>query len=157
MDKKKKKIETYHVINYLLPGVVFGIFLCYLLEINIYDSNAAVAVIEYYFTGLVLNRIGSVIIKPILKKFNIIYETDYKKFVNMEKEDEKISLLVREGNQFRTFIATFLILILVEIYNIIIGNDEKAVIIVLFLFLSILFTCSYRKHTKFILKRVENK
>ena len=31
MDELIKKIETYHVINYLLPGVVFGIFLCYLL------------------------------------------------------------------------------------------------------------------------------
>lgn len=155
MEELLKKIETYNIINYLLPGVIFGVIFTYLIGINIYDENFIIATVEYYFTGLVLSRIGSVMIKPILKKMNVIYEKDYKQFIKKEKEDEKISLLVREGNQYRTFIATFLTLILVELVNIFMGVKDKYMMIFVFIFLTILFTFSYRKQTKLITKRIE--
>lgn len=155
MDELIKKIETYNIINYLLPGIVFTIIFTYLTDINISDSNAAIAIVEYYFIGLVLSRIGSIVIKPLLKKWKIINEEKYELFIDKEKEDEKISILVRDGNQYRTFISTFVVLALIETYNIIKGNTDKWITLIAFLALIILFVLSYRKQVIFITKRIK--
>lgn len=157
MDEMIKKIETYNIINYLLPGIVFIILFTYLTDINISNSNAAIAIVEYYFIGLILSRIGSIVIKPLLKKCKIINEEKYEVFIDKEKEDEKIPILVRDGNQYRTFIATFVVLTLIEIYNIIKGNTNKWITLIAFLALIILFILSYRKQLIFITKRIKNK
>lgn len=157
MDELIKKIETYNIINYLLPGIIFIIIFTYLTDINISNSNPAIAIVEYYFIGLVLSRIGSIVIKPLLKRCKIINEEKYEIFIDKEKEDEKIPILVRDGNQYRTFIATFVVLTLIEIYNIIKGNTDKWITIIAFLALIILFILSYRKQLIFITKRIKNK
>lgn len=155
MDELIKKIETYNIINYLLPGMIFSISFKYLTDINISNSNAAIAIAEYYFIGLVLSRIGSIVIKALLKKCKIIKEEEYEVFIDKEKEDEKISILVRDGNQYRTFIATFVVLALIETYNIIKGNTDKWITLIAFLVLIILFILSYRKQLIFITKRIK--
>ena len=81
----------------------------------------------------------------------------YEVFINKEKEDEKIPILVRDGNQYRTFVATFVVLALIEIYNIIKGNADKWFTLIAFLALIILIILSYRKQLIFITKRIKNK
>ncbi|MDO4282252.1 MAG: hypothetical protein Q4D02_01330 [Clostridia bacterium] len=157
MEEFIKKIETYNIINYLLPGIIFTIIFTYLTEINILNDNAGIAIVEYYFIGLVLSRIGSIIIKPILKGCKIIDEEKYEDFIDKEVKDEKIPILVREGNQYRTFIATFVVLIIIEINNIIQGNHDKWMTLITFITLIVLFILSYRKQLIFITKRIKNK
>ena len=156
MGELIKKIETYNIINYLLPGIIFAIIFKALTEIDISNINAGIAIVEYYFIGLVLSRIGSIIINPILKKCKIIYEEKYEDFIDNESKDEKIAILVREGNQYRTFIATFAVLALIELNNIMHKNYDKWMTVIAFIALMILFILSYRKQLIFITKRIKN-
>ena len=52
-------------------------------------ENLVYALIEYYFSGLVLSRIGSLIVSPILQKTKIIKKIEYRRFVEQEKNDDK--------------------------------------------------------------------
>ena len=152
MEEFLKHIETYNLMNYLFPGIIFGAMFSYIYGKNIYDTNVIIATFEYYFTGLVLSRIGSVIIKPILERLKIIESEEYKNYI--EKENDKINLLQRESNQYRTFIAVFIVLIIIEMNNCIFGDRTKSICIIYFSLLVILFILSYRKQNKFILNRI---
>lgn len=157
MEEIIKKIETYNIVNYLLPGIIFTIIFTYLTGINIINENTGIAIVEYYFIGLVLSRIGSIIIKPILKACKIIDEEKYEDYIDKESKDEKIPILIREGNQYRTFISTFVVLSIIEINNIIQKNYDKRMILIAFSALVVLFILSYRKQLIFITKRIKNK
>lgn len=156
MEKIIEKIEIYHFINYLLPGTIFVAIFNKIFENNFFDSNIVIAVIEYYFIGLILSRISSVLLQPIFKKTKIIKYADYNKYIKSSKEDDKLEILQREANQYRTYIATFIILAIVQSY-ICITNKNFTIILVLFVGLAILFTLAYKKQIKFIVDRVENK
>lgn len=156
MEKIIEKIEIYHFINYLLPGTIFVAIFNKIFENNFFDSNIVIVVIEYYFIGLILSRIGLVLLQPIFKKTKIIKYADYNKYIKASKEDDKLEILQREANQYRTYIATFIILAIVQSY-ICIENKNFTIILVLFVGLAILFTLAYKKQIKFIVDRVENK
>ena len=94
--------------------------------------------------------------QPIFKKTKIIKYADYNKYIKASKEDDKLEILQREANQYRTYIATFIILAIVQSY-ICIENKNFTIILVLFVGLAILFTLAYKKQIKFIVDRVENK
>ena len=142
MENFLNKIETYNILNFLFPGIIFASILTSLIEKNIYSSSLMIAVFEYYFTGLVLSRIGSVVINPILEKIKVIKKENYKSFICKEEKDKKIEILQREANQYRTFVATFVCLFLVEIYNCIFVDLSKVNNIIYFIGLIILFTLS---------------
>lgn len=157
MEEIIKKIETYNIVNYLIPGIIFTVLFSYLTGITFLNNNFGIALVEYYFIGLVISRIGSIIIKPILKICRIIDEEEYSKFINKESKDEKIPLLVRDANQYRTFIATFAILTGIEFYNILNKIYDKWNIVFILLGLTVLFIFSYRKQIGIISQRVKNK
>ena len=81
MEKIIEKIEVYHFINYLLPGIIFGTIFTEITQKNFFNDNIILAIIEYYFVGLVLSRIGSIIIKPILEKLKIITCAKYSQYI----------------------------------------------------------------------------
>lgn len=155
METFFNKIETYNILNFLFPGIIFASILTFLIEKDIYSSSLIIAIFEYYFTGFVLSRIGSVVINPILEKIKVIKKEKYKNFICKEEKDKKIEILQREANQYRTFVATFVCLLFVEIYNCIFIDISKINVIIYFIGLIILFTLSYRKQINFIIERLK--
>ena len=155
MEKFFDKMETYNILNFLFPGIIFASILTFLTEKNIYSSSLIIATFEYYFTGLVLSRIGSIVINQIIEKTRVVKKEKYKNFICKEEKDKKIEILQREANQYRTFVATFVCLLLVEIYNCIFVDISKINTIIYFIGLIILFTLSYRKQLKFIIERLK--
>lgn len=154
MEKIIEKIEVYHFLNYLLPGIIFGAILTKIIQKNFFETNMVIATIEYYFVGLILSRIGSIIIKPVLEKLNIINCVQYEQYINCIKTDNKVELLQREANQYRTYISVFLCLTLFEIYYSF-TNKTFYVLNILFFLLSILFILSYKKQLKFVIERIQ--
>lgn len=151
MEKIIEKIEVYHFINYLLPGILFGTIFTKIMQKNFFNDNIILSIIEYYFVGLVLSRIGFIIIKPILEKLKIITCV---KYCQCSKTDNKVELLQREANQYRTYISVFLCLTILEIYYSFINNICYRISL-LFLALTVLFILSYRKQLKFITERLQ--
>lgn len=154
-----QKLSTYNIFNYLLPGIVFVVLLRFFTSFNLVLDELIIGAFLYYFIGMVISRIGSILIEPILKKSKIVKFSDYQKFILASKNDEKIELFSEVNNMYRTFIAMLLILIVVvgyeNINSIISMNDTFKSIIVL-IALTLLFLLSYRKQTQYINRRINS-
>ena len=154
-----EKLSSYNIFNYLFPGVVFVIIAEDLSTFSFIQENIVLGLFLYYFIGLVISRIGSIAIEPILKKINFLQFTDYNDFIASSKIDNKIELLSEINNMYRTLCSLFSLLIAIKIYEKIVNifpviNHWSIEIVTLGLFT--IFVLSYKKQTQYIKKRIEN-
>ncbi|MBF4989786.1 hypothetical protein [Methylophilus sp. QUAN] len=151
------KLTSYNLFNNLLPGVIFLTFFNELLSIDLLGENLAKAFFISYFVGLIIGRIGSLIIEPILKKVGFIKFASYENFVEASKKDPKIDILSESNNIYRVIIATF-VLILIAIGYEKLANEcvwfYEHRLIIFSVAVLLLFLFSYRKQTAYINKRV---
>ena len=154
-----QKLSTYNIFNYLLPGIVFVALLRFFTSFDLFIEDIVIGAFFYYFIGMIISRIGSIFIEPILRKSKIVKFSDYEKFISASKRDEKIELFSEINNMYRTFISMFVILLLIVIYEYISEfiplNDAFKTILGL-LVLTFLFLFSYRKQTEYINKRIRS-
>jgi len=152
------KISTYNIFNYLLPGVLYCYTLPQITSYNLIQEDMLVGAFLYYFIGMVISRVGSVIIEPLLKKISFVKFSDYKSFVIASKKDDKIELFSMVNNTYRTIIATILLLALTAFYQTIelrfqLSNVFTSFFVIILLFTLFLF--SYRKQTQYINRRID--
>ena len=144
-------MSTYNIFNYLFPGVVFVILLKHVTNIYLIMNDLVLGMFLYYFFGLVLSRIGSILIEPVLRCTKIVQFSDYARFIKASKLDNKIELLSEVNNMHRTIIAMLVVLLVTSICN----GSATCYLTTGLLGLVILFILSYRKQTSFITKRIE--
>ena len=157
MKEILEKISSYNIFNYLLPGAVFGFWFTKEYELTM-PSDILTNAFVYYFLGMIISRVGSLIIAPILKKLKITKFADYKDFVKASKKDEKIDLLSEVNNMYRTIIGLIVVVGFLKFYNWIESKIHWLSdwnITIGLLFLLVLFVLSYKKQTKFITKRIK--
>ena len=152
------KLTSYNIFNYLLPGIVFVVLAGKLTRYSLVQPDIVLGAFLYYFIGLVISRIGSLVIEPILKKLSFVKFAAYKDFVCSAKTDPKLEILSESNNSYRTLSAMFLLLIALKVYGKISGYLPRlakwdAEVLVFLLFLMFLF--AYRKQTRYITQRVE--
>ncbi len=153
------KINSYNLFNYLLPGVIFSYLVKHYSTIPLKeDTNLVIAAFLLYFTGMILNRIGSIVIEPFLKKIKFIKFSPYEMYVKAEKHDKKISLLSEANNTYRSILSTFLAFVILKSYEIFLfeettPNNIEVLLICLVIFT--IFLVSYIKQTNYIAKRVQ--
>lgn len=151
MSELLQKLSTYNIFNYLFPGVVFVILLNRYTKINLAVDDVILGMFLYYFFGLVLSRIGSILIEPALRCTKIVEFSDYARFVRASKLDDKIELLSEVNNMHRTIIAMLGVLLVISICN----GSATCLLTAGLLGIVILFILSYRKQTSFITKRID--
>ena len=99
------KLSSYNIFNYLLPGVLFAVFIDELTPLRIVQKDIVVGVFVYYFLGSIVSRIGSLIVEPLLREIGFVAFTKYEDFVRASKVDEKIEVLSEANNMYRTICA----------------------------------------------------
>ena len=151
MTELLQKLSTYNIFNYLFPGVVFVILLKHVTNIYLIMNDLVLGMFLYYFFGLVLSRIGSILIEPVLRCTKIVQFSDYARFIQASKLDNKIELLSEVNNMHRTIIAMLVVLLVTSICN----GSATCYLTTGLLGLVIPFILSYRKQTSFITKRIE--
>lgn len=153
------KIPFYNILNMFLTGLVFmGVSI-------IIFPNYAISLLENgiilkigagpeiiiticifsvaYEIGLIINRIGSIIIEPILKATKIIpFDDDYVKYNIAKKKYSIMSTLSREYALSRTGIALFLLLAMLTQFG------RTKFLIIPFFFVVFIYTLSCRKHSQ---------
>lgn len=154
------KISSYDLFNYLLTGIIFVIladkFTCY----SFIQKDIAIGLFLYYFIGLIISRIGSLVIEPFLIFVSFIKFEPYKNFLTASERDNKLELLSEVNNTYRTFCSLFVIILLLKLYDWIqskipaIKDLNFTLLLVLML---VIFLLSYRKQTGFIIKRIKAK
>ena len=153
-----EKISTYNFFNYLLPGTLFAAIGDAYSSYNLVQDDILIAVFAYYFMGLVISRVGSLLIEPLLKKLGFVTFAEYSDFVAASKVDEKLDELSEANNMYRTLCSLFVVLLvliifdtLADAYPLLLICAPYAVVVVLL----ILFVFSYRKQTDYVVKRVK--
>lgn len=153
------KLSSYNFFNYLLPGILFVVLAAALTKYNFIQDNILLGAFLYYFVGLVISRLGSLILEPVLQCFGFVHFADYKDFVSASKKDEQIALLSEANNMYRTLASLIVCLALLWLYQ---SLDDKFSFsrnwsaLVVGTILLALFLFSYRKQTSYIKKRVDH-
>lgn len=160
MDKFLDKISAYQFLNYMIPGTLFLVLVDVL---DIYDlslENVLLMLFGGYCSGMVLSRIGSLLLEYYLKKWKFIVFAPYGDYKDAESKDPKVGLLSTENNMYRTFLATFLMLLvlfglhLIPCVNEFMHTPWMALISIVLL--TLLFLFAYRKQTSYVRKSVEH-
>lgn len=156
MEKIIEKIESYHFLNYLLPGTIFCMLLSNTWEIQMFENISIVeSIILHYFIGIILSRISSTMLTPIIKKTKFITYIAYEQYIEAAKRDSKIELFQRESNQYRVYIVVFILLFFIEVVQCIRTVTFNWNLVV-FAFLVILFLLSYKNQVEGIIQRVKH-
>ena len=160
------KIPLYNVLNMFLTGFVFlaGIITLYpivLMEAVTGETFSKLSTIpeivlllclvaSSYEIGLILNRAGSVIVEPVLRKSKFLqFSKDYSQYSEASKETPMLNTISREYALSRTSIIEFLIL---AIWSICV---RKWLLCGVYFAIVIIFLFSCRKHSAKITAVVE--
>lgn len=162
------KIPFYNILNMFLTGLVFIggciiIFPEYTLTVlnneiikNLGTGPEIISTVcvfaVAYEIGLIINRIGSVIIEPILKRLKWIpFDDDYVKFNKKKKEYPIMSTLSREFALSRTGIALFLILLVLS------ATTSKKLLVITCAVITAVYYLSCKKHAAKIVTLMQDK
>ena len=152
------KLSSYNIFNYLLPGALFAGLGEKITTYSLVHENFIIGLFLYYFIGLIISRIGSLTVEPFLKWIRLVKFADYEDFVKASILDSKIELFSELNNMYRTLCSLLVALILYKIYDGVVEfqswNPDTRDLIFLIGLLA-LFLFSYRKQTKYVVKRVE--
>lgn len=157
MDELVKKISSYHIFNYLIPGVIAAFLIDSLFKFHFkfVQENMVVGIFFYYFLGSIISRFGS-LISPFIDFVFMIRKIDYKNYINAEENDPKIEILSEINSMYRSLYSLFFILNIVNITDAISNKSVDVVITALLISAFFIYVFSYKKQTGFIVKRVEN-
>lgn len=168
MEEILSKLSNYGLLNNLFPGVVFNFILCKIIKIDILENISVIEkIIMCYSIGMVISRIGSLIVKPILEKLGIVRFSNYNDYINASEKDKDIKSLSEVNDMYRNMLSLFLILTFVSLLKLILVNEVIVFLKYTMIHIStylyqysslglvILFLLAYRKQTNFITKRIE--
>lgn len=159
MSELTKQITSYNLFNYLLPGAVFCAVAHYLFGYDLILDNLFAAFFFYYFIGLTISRIGSLIIEPAMKGANFTRFRPYTEYITASKKDPKIELLSEMNNVNRTLISLPICLgayaagiAIADGFKL--STEMRAV--TLLVVITFVYGFSYSKQTGYISKRIED-
>ncbi|MFV0159201.1 hypothetical protein OBK24_12205 [Empedobacter falsenii] len=159
MNEFFNKLSSYHLFNNLLPGILFVVLLNKFTEYQINYDNLLVSAFLFYFLGMTISRISSIIIEPFLKKIKFVRFKEYKLFVEAYKKDNKLEIFVETNNKFRVLFTMLILIILAKLFYSInldyLDLTLKTQEYILLISLAVIYLFSYRKQTNYITKRID--
>ena len=159
MEKVVEKLDPYNILNNLLPGVVMVFLLRKELGINLVDDNMIEILFISYFVGMIISRVGSLVVEPICRIVKLVDHVTYEDFIRASKDDDKIELLSETNNSYRSFLTVGIIVLMGKLCVFLatkVSIPSSVVDIIMILVIIIVFACAYRKQTDYIVKRVSN-
>lgn len=157
MESLLEKLSSYNILNNLIPGAVF-VFWGKLLDIISLPLDGIVeSIFIYYFCGMIISRIGSLVIEGVFKKLKWIEYATKAEYVAAVEKDARIESLLETSNMYRTCAGLFLTLGIAKGYLLLVGwlSIPRWVTIWLVVnVLFVLFSASFVKQTKHIVSRV---
>lgn len=160
MENILQILGTYEIFTNFIPGAIFTFLNRNILFLGIGEESEGIYLVPMiYFIGVIINRVGSIVLEPILRKTGIVSFSDYDDFLKAQEFEEKkkkskLFMLSRVSNLYRSFASMILC-------NIILRSINSANNVCTFLrnaafyhggewLLFVLFVLSYRKQVRFI-------
>lgn len=154
-----EKLSSYNIFNYLLPGVIFVVMADALTRFHFVQEDIILGVFLYYFIGLIISRVGSLFVEPLLKRLRFIHFAPYGDFVAASKKDDQLLVLSEANNTYRTFCALFMMLAALKAYDWLssrLPQVQQWADVILIIAIFALFCFSYRKQCQYITKRIQS-
>ena len=157
LEKLLEELGAYELLNNLLPGAIICVLAQWQTGYQLPAINVVGELCVFYFVGLVVGRLGSLVVEPIYRKLGIISKGAYADFIKASQADPKIDTLSTKNNMYRTFVAVFII---TTVYMIVEVFRERATVrltmvqLVASAALWFLFSYSYHKQSNYIQGRI---
>jgi hypothetical protein len=168
MGEFAKQLSSYNLLNYLLTGVVFVALAKYFTTFSFVQSDIVIGAFVYYFIGLLVSRIGSVVLEPLLKRkwfakkhggrLQFLKFAPPEDFVFAASKNPKVEILSEQNNVYRSLLAAVVCVIVLrsvqsleQAYPMLAQFNSKTLIIAIF----VLLLRSYQKQTNYVRTRVE--
>ena len=159
MNDLLNKLSSYNLFNFLLPGVISAYLIDAITPYRLLPTDFVIGAFVSYFIGMIISRVGSLIVEPLLKHLGVAKFANYPDYIEASKNDEKIVLFSEVNNTYRTILAMFVFLLIVKLYSLLESQLLWLVswrwLIALILGI-ILFVASYRKQVGYIKQRVDH-
>jgi len=158
MKEILEKISHYNLFNYLLPGVLYVVIIEHSTSYSLLTDEIVITAFICYFVGLVISRIGSLVIEKVLRAMKFLKFKDYKEYVAASHKDPKLDTLSEQNNTYRSIIAMLVLVAVTKGYELLgekvpFFNEWKLWIVMGILI--IMFLAAYRKQTKYITERID--
>lgn len=158
MKELIERMSSYNLFNYLLPGVLFVVIIEEITTISLITDNMVLASFICYFVGMVISRVGSLIVERPLKTIGFLKFKDYKDFVKASQKDAMLGTLSEQNNTYRTLVSMIIMVGVTKGYDMLSAKWaflEEWKLLVALLLLLVLFLAAYRKQTGYIASRIE--
>jgi hypothetical protein len=93
--------------------VLFVILLKETTSYNLVHDDLLLGAFLYYFVGLIINRVGSLVIESLALKYKFVIYKPYSEYIKASEKDSKLDILSETNNMFRSFAGLFLVLLFV--------------------------------------------
>ena len=157
MNDFLSKLSSYHLFNYLVPGVVFEVLAPKIVPYSVGSHDIVTSAVLAYFLGLVVSRFGSLVVEPVLRYSKFIEFWDYTELSIYSKIDPHLSVLYEVSNMYRTVASGFLLLLVLKAYVKleawcpILQKWDLTILAVLML---VMFLFAYKKQTGYMTERI---
>jgi len=118
------KLGSYHILANLIPGTFFGFALEFLFGITLPLGSIGEHIIAYYFIGLIIGRVSSLVTKRIFTRkkgtakaipTQFIEYTPYPEYIKAEASDPKITSLSDMNECYRALLTSIWMLPIVAL------------------------------------------
>jgi hypothetical protein len=97
------KLDAYNLVANLVPGAA----LTYALHFSKFPTpspgHIGAFLLVAFVAGVTANRLGSLILDPLLRRLKFLKPKDYRSFLVREKEDDKLDALVANSGLYQSF------------------------------------------------------
>lgn len=157
-----EKLTANNIFHVLLPGAAFSCLLPKLTHFSLLSAD--VTWLEqffiWYFVGMIIGRVGSLFVSPLLRKIGYVLFSDYNDYIAATEAKPIIASLSETGKLYRTLIALFLSLAVMMLYDILffptaaVSVSDSIRRFLLLGAITVLFIKSYKKQSKYINLRI---
>ena len=150
------KLDAYNLVANLVPGAA----LTYALDFSDFPapppSDIGAFLLVSFVAGVTANRLGSLILDPLLRQWKFLRSKDYRAFLMREKGDQKLDALVANSGLYRTFFTAGLIYLIAVMAAPIVASIPGQTLFVFFVIAGmVVFLFALRKEDGYIHSRIE--
>lgn len=159
MNEWLTKLSSYNILNNIFPGAIFCFIGSNITNYNLIPQDIISALFFYYFIGMIISRIGSLVVEKFLRWIKFVIFASYNDYIAASKKDAFLKIMSETNNIYRTIISLVLSLIMLKTYSVI---EQKHCIypvvkyIICAVLLLIIFIFAYRKQTNMIRERINS-
>ena len=149
------KLDAYNLFANLVPGAALIYALGY-SGFPVPSPDKAIAFLLIAFVvGVTVNRIGSLILDPLLRHWKFLEPKNYQSFLTREKADRKLDALVANSGLYRTFLTAGVVYLLALLFGpLLTPIGGRALLVAFVLGGMAVFLFAFRKEDGYIHSRV---